>query len=147
MPRHTLSRSSLLGLAGLSMITAVTLWMTPVQAEPTSPVSVPGATNVDVPKAKEIFDKGGVFVDVRKVSEFDAGRIPGSVHLDLETAFNQDSLAKAAPKDRAVVFYCNGEKCPRSAVACEKALGWGYGKVYYFRDGYPAWKSAGLPVE
>jgi rhodanese-related sulfurtransferase len=131
----------------LSMVAAFALVAGTARAETLSPESVPGATTIDTSKAKEVFDKGGVFVDVRRIGEWDAGRIAGAVHLELEQAFNQESLGKAAGKDKPVVFYCNGAKCPRSAVACEKALGWGYSKVYYFRDGYPAWKTAGNPVE
>jgi rhodanese-related sulfurtransferase len=116
-------------------------------AEQTSPTSVDGATTVDTAAAKKLFEEGAVFVDVRKASEYEAGRIPGSVHLDLKDAFNQQSLAAAAATDKSVVFYCNGEKCPRSADACKQALGWGYKKVFYYRDGYPDWKATGNPVE
>jgi rhodanese-related sulfurtransferase len=35
----------------------------------------------------------------------------------------------------------------RSSDATKLAVGWGFSKVYYYRDGFPAWKAAGNPVE
>ena len=50
-------------------------------------------------------------------------------------------------QEEAVVFYCNGENCMRSSDASESAVGWGWNKVNYYRDGFPAWKAASWPVE
>jgi len=47
----------------------------------------------------------------------------------------------------AIVIYCNGEDCLRSAKASKMAIGWGFTKIYYYRDGFPAWKKAGYPIE
>lgn len=112
-----------------------------------APMSVDGATTVDAAKAKELFDQGALFVDPRRVSEFDAGRIPDAVSLELKSVFSEASLAEHAQKADSIVFYCNGPKCPRSAKCSEQAVGWGYTNVYYFRDGFPAWQAAGYPVE
>jgi rhodanese-related sulfurtransferase len=46
-----------------------------------------------------------------------------------------------------VVFYCNGHACHRSSKASKLAVGWGWKKVYYYRDGFPAWKAANNPIE
>lgn len=116
-------------------------------AAKTSPTEISGAQTVDAAMAKELFDKGVVFVDVRKNSDFDAGRVPGAYHLELKSVYSAEELGKVIGKDDAVVIYCNGPDCPRSSVACTKAVGWGFTKVYYFRDGMPAWQSAGYPVE
>ncbi|MCG8428964.1 MAG: rhodanese-like domain-containing protein [Chromatiales bacterium] len=112
-----------------------------------APMSVDGTTYVDAAQAKALFDQGAAFVDPRRNSEFEAGRIPDAIHLELKSAFNEAALADNVQKDEPVVFYCNGAKCPRSAKCSEMALNWGYSKVYYFRDGFPAWKAAGYPVE
>ncbi|MEQ9138560.1 MAG: rhodanese-like domain-containing protein [Thalassobaculum sp.] len=113
----------------------------------TSPTEVPGATTVDAAAAKQLFDKGVPFVDVRSNADWDAGRVPGAHHLELKSGFSADTLAKVVAKDAEVVIYCNGESCLRSSEACAKAAGWGFSKLYYFRDGLPAWQSAGFPVE
>lgn len=112
-----------------------------------SPMSIEGATTVDTAKAKELFDQEVAFVDVRKDSDWDAGRIPGAIHLDVKKALNEQSLAAEVKKDEPVVFYCNGHGCMRSSHATKMAVGWGWKKVYYYRDGFPAWKKAAQPVE
>lgn len=137
----------------MKMITAaIALFMsiaifTPAQAAKVSPTEISGATTIDAATAKKFFDRGVVFVDVRKNSDWDAGRVPGAVHLELKKVLSADKLAKVASKDTEIVLYCNGEKCMRSSKAAAKAVSWGFAKVYYFRDGFPAWEAAGYAVE
>lgn len=112
-----------------------------------SPETITGATLVDTDQAKALFEEEVLFVDVRKDSDWEAGRVPGAVHLELKKVFSQSSLQEEITKDEAVVIYCNGQKCLRSAKAVELAISWGFTDVYYFRNGFPSWLSAGLPVE
>lgn len=112
-----------------------------------APDNVEGATTVSVDEAYDLFEQDLPFVDVRKPSDFDSGRVPGAHSLDLKEAFSEATLAEVVGKDDPVVFYCNGAACERSSVACAKAVSWGYTKVYYFRDGFPGWDDAGLPIE
>jgi rhodanese-related sulfurtransferase len=116
-------------------------------AKKVSPEAVDGATSVSAAEAKALFDKGVLFVDVRSDKDWGAGRIPDAEHIELKKVYNEDSLGKVAKKGEEVVIYCNGPSCLRSSKACVQAVGWGYSKVYYFREGYPAWKAAGYPVE
>ena len=116
-------------------------------ASEVSPMEVEGALTVDAHKAKALFDEGLLFVDTRKDSDWEAGRIPDAEHLELKSVFSEASLLEIASKDQPLVFYCNGEHCMRSSKACAKAVSWGFKNVYYFRDGFPAWKAAGYPVE
>jgi rhodanese-related sulfurtransferase len=112
-----------------------------------SPVTVDGAATVDTAQARALFDQEAAFVDIRRDSDFEAGRIPGAIHIELKKKFNADSLEAEVSKDEPVVFYCNGHSCLRSSQASEMAVGWGFTKVHYYRDGFPAWKAAGNPVE
>lgn len=112
-----------------------------------SPTEIDGATTIDAATAKQFFDRGVTFIDVRKDSDWKAGRVPGAVHLELKKVFSEEELAKVAPKDGELVFYCNGEKCMRSSKATAMAVAWGYSKVYYFRDGFPAWEASGYAIE
>jgi len=112
-----------------------------------SPETVPGATTIDGEQAKALFDNGVLFVDPRKDSDWEAGRIPGAVHLELNNKLSEETLLAEASKDDEVVFYCNGVKCKVSTQACEQAVGWGFKKVHYYRTGFPDWKSRGYPVE
>lgn len=125
-----------------------TLVPTMVQAgKKVAPLNVGGAVTVDARKAKTLFDKGVVFVDVRKDKDYATGRIPDAVHIELKKVYNQENLGKHVKPRDLVVFYCDGQNCLRSFRAAERAVTWGYSRVHYFRDGLPAWKSAGYPVE
>lgn len=112
-----------------------------------TPESVDGATTVDAVAAQGLFEKEAAFIDLRKDNAWEAGRVPGAIHLDFKKAFSKEALEAEVGKDEAVVFYCSGTRCPRSGKAATKAVAWGYQKVYYFRDGFPAWKKSGYPVE
>jgi len=130
------------------LLPALMVFTTPfIYASDLSPESVSGATTVDAAQAKQLFDDEALFIDTRKDKDWDAGRVPGAEHLDIKKALTADSLAAVAGKDEAIVMYCNGHKCMRSSKASAMAVEWGYSKVYYFRDGFPAWKDSGYPVE
>ena len=130
-------------------ISAVLAVSTPLAlaADKVSPETVKGATTVDATKAKALFDKGAVFVDVRSDKDWQAGHIPGAVHLELTKNYTAATLGAKAKKNQDMVLYCNGTSCMRSSEASEKAVGWGYTKVHYYRLGLPDWKAAGYPVE
>lgn len=114
-----------------------------------APMTVEGATTVNAKQAKDLFDEGVLFVDPRRDSDWAAGRIPDSEHLELNTNFSETSLLDAADGDKTakIVFYCNGPKCSRSAKCATQAVSWGFTNIFYFRDGFPKWKAANYPVE
>ena len=116
------------------------------KAETETPTTVAGATTVDATEAKALFDRGVAFVDVRG-NLWTLGHIPGAAHLYFKNAFSEQSLAAVIGKNEEAVIYCQGPKCLLSSKACERAVTWGYKKVYYFRGGFPAWKAAGYPVD
>lgn len=112
-----------------------------------TPEQIDGATTINSEEALQKFDEGVVFIDVRSTSDFEAGRIPDAVHLDVHEGLTEAALAEDAALDDEIVFYCNGLRCQRSWRATEKALEWGYTDVQYYREGFPAWDAAGYPVE
>jgi rhodanese-related sulfurtransferase len=132
----------------------------PVKTESSyvSPESVAGVTSVDAAKAHELWEQRAWFVDPRKSEQYEAGRIPGALNIEYDPDEKQSSglgdqqlteasLSAEVPKNEPVVFYCNAEGCDRSSWGAALAKEWGWEKVYYFRDGFPAWKKAGYPVE
>ncbi len=131
----------------LAVILGFTVIASVQSAGKVSPMSIDGAKTVTATEAKALFDKGSIFLDVRSDKDWGAGRIPDAIHIELKKKLNEASMGKEIKKNDAVVIYCNGESCMRSSKASAKAVGWGYSKVYYFRDGFPAWKTAGYPVE
>ena len=112
-----------------------------------SPIHVVGTTTVDAATAKELFDRGVPFVDVRTLPSWNRGHIPGAILLDYKTEFSEANLLVVIGKEQEVVIHCEGPKCLRSSKSCAEAVSWGFTKVYYFRDGFPGWKAAGYPIE
>jgi len=111
-----------------------------------SPTEVAGATTVDPDAAKKLFDRGVPFVDVRGEGHWEDSHIIGAVSLDSKKTFSEAALSQVVAKDQEVVIYCSGPRCLRSSKACAKAVGWGFEKVYYLREGLPGWKAAGYPI-
>jgi adenylate cyclase len=114
--------------------------------ENVSPLEVAGTTTVDATTAKALLDRNVPFVDVRGEGSWADGHILGAVHLDLKEDFTEAALAQVVGRDQEVVIYCMGPRCLLSSEACKQAAAWGFRKVYYFREGFPAWKAAGYPV-
>lgn len=116
-------------------------------AKKVSPENVSGATTVSTAEAKKLFDKGAIFLDVRSNRDWEAGRIPGSKHLELKKVYSQETLAEIAKPEDKLVIYCNSTGCTRSSKACKKAVEWNYKNVYYYRLGFPDWQSHGYAIE
>lgn len=117
------------------------------KSEYRSPEHVEGAISTSVLEAKKLFDQGVVFIDVRNPRYFAKSHIPNAIHLDFKTNFDESILDDVAKKDQKIVIYCSGVKCSRSYRASEKALSWGFTKVYYFRGGFAEWKKMGYDTE
>jgi rhodanese-related sulfurtransferase len=80
-------------------------------------------------------------IDVREDHEWDAGRIAGARHVEL-----QDVAAQAATIDREkpVVFYCRvGSRSSMAAAAFRRA---GF-DAHSLDGGLVAWDAGGLPLE
>jgi TolB-like protein/class 3 adenylate cyclase/tetratricopeptide (TPR) repeat protein len=115
---------------------------------------VEGATEVDVPTAKSLYDRGVIFIDSSGDSQRrDAGFIPDTVHLSWERSsdpnrvwFNQANLSEVADYDDEIVIY-SSTGYGASPWETAKAVTWGYKNVYYFHGGALAWKEAGYPIE
>jgi len=102
---------------------------------------------VSTKTAKELFDNGVLFVDVRNGDDYKNGHIPGAIHVNVRDSTFEAKFVKVAKKDQEIVIYCRGSSCTRSPLAISKSMSLGFEKLYYFREGYPGWKSAGYPIE
>lgn len=114
-------------------------------AESSIPRQVDDAETVDVHRAHALWQRGVPFVDVRSAEKWGRGHIPGAIHLDSESAFNEENLQRVAAPGQEVVIYC--DKGVRSSVMVETAVFWDYTRLRYFRDGMNAWRAAGFPEE
>jgi rhodanese-related sulfurtransferase len=83
-----------------------------------------------------------VVLDVRPVSEFDAGHIAGARSVPINELRKQ---LKALPKDAEVVAYCRGPYCVYADDAVRQLRQRGF-KASRLEDGFPEWKRAGLPT-
>lgn len=84
-----------------------------------------------------------VVIDVRPVSEFEAGHLPYARSMPLEEL--EQRLAEL-PRDKAIVAYCRGPFCLLSDDAVKLLEAQGF-KVQRMLDGVSEWQSAGLPLE
>jgi rhodanese-related sulfurtransferase len=93
-------------------------------------------------QVRDKLERGEVeLVDVREQYEWDAGRIPGARHIELERLAGR---ADELPRDRPIVFQCR--LGARSAMATQafRAAGW---DAYNMNGGIRLWAARGLPLE
>ena len=81
-------------------------------------------------------------LDVRPVTEYRAGHIPGARSVPLDVLH---SVLGELPGDIDVVAYCRGPYCVFAPAAVRVLRGAGFGALH-MEDGFPEWRRAGLPV-
>jgi rhodanese-related sulfurtransferase len=87
-------------------------------------------------------DDPPLVLDVRTDGEWEAGHIPGAMHIPLgEMQTRRDEV----PMDRDVVVHC--QVAPRARQAEKMLIMVGHENVYHLEGGYSAWHEAGLPSE
>ena len=85
-----------------------------------------------------------VILDVRSVAEFEKGRIPRAINIDINSkAFAE----KAGALDRNKIYLLNCAVGMRSAKACKKLETMGFKELYDLGPGFDGWKKAGKPIE
>lgn len=86
-----------------------------------------------------------VLIDSRISGDRTKGYIESSIGLpDIDT--NCKTLGKVIPKKTTpALFYCNGIRCGRSAVAIKIAKQCGYKELFWFRGGFEVWLEKGFP--
>ncbi len=82
-------------------------------------------------------------LDVRPPEEYKAGHLPGAINIPLsELEMHMTELDTT----QDVVAYCRGPHCVLAFDAVEKLRQQGI-TAHRMEDGFPEWKSAGLPIE
>jgi rhodanese-related sulfurtransferase len=123
-----------------------------------TPATLAGAKLVSADDVVKAQASGATVIDTRVASEYADGHIKGAINVPYreksakavnfdagQDGFNLDKLP--ADKASAVVVYCNGPECWKSFKASTAAIKGGYSSVLWYREGFPNWKSKGLPVE
>ncbi|MEJ5988369.1 rhodanese-like domain-containing protein [Ramlibacter sp. PS3R-8] len=123
-----------------------------------TPRALPGATVVDAPKVAQLLQAGATYVDTRTEVEFKAGQVPGAILVpyheksakDADFDASQDKFEVerlGADRNAELVFACNGPECWKSFKASQAAMKAGYRRVYWFRGGFPEWRSSGMKFD
>lgn len=93
-------------------------------------------------RVAELLEQGRVQLgDVREGYEWEAGRISGARHIEIERLAGR---AGEIDRDRPVVFQCRLGARSAMATAAFRAAGW---DAYNLAGGIQAWVDAGLPIE
>ncbi len=82
-------------------------------------------------------------VDVRPPVEYEAGHVPMAINIPL-AELKRD--LKSIPRKKEVIAYCRGPFCVLAFDAVAQLRSQGF-KARRLEEGFPEWKSAGLPVE
>lgn len=94
-----------------------------------------------------------VLIDVRNWVDYQDSHIPGAILIPLDD-MAQRLPEKVSDRNRELIFYCGGPKCPLSRQAADAAKDLGYRHVRVYEEGLSAWQlanqklvtSAPLPV-
>jgi hydroxyacylglutathione hydrolase/adenylyltransferase/sulfurtransferase len=92
-------------------------------------------------RAAELIAAGAVLIDVRRAYEWDAGRIAGARHIEINEVARE---AETIPTDRPVVFYCRTGSRSSLAAAAFRDAGW---DAYNLAGGLVAWVDRGNELE
>lgn len=82
-------------------------------------------------------------IDVRPYEEYASGHVPGAINIpitELENHLNELN------DDHEIVAYCRGPHCVLAFDAVAKLRKKGF-SACRLEDGFPEWKTAGLPIE
>jgi len=85
-----------------------------------------------------------VILDVRTPAEFEKGRIPGSMNIDINSTRFPEAVGAL---DKSKTYLVNCAVGMRSARACKRMATMGFTNLFDFAPGFDGWKKAGKPVE
>ena len=104
---------------------------------------------LNLTEVKQAFDRGdAVFVDARSAFDYEAGHIPGALHLSSHaSAARLREVLASYPADSRVIAYCSGSGCQSSSALAKRLVEESVrDEVYVLTGGWPAWQAAGFPV-
>jgi rhodanese-related sulfurtransferase len=110
-------------------------------------------TECSVRNAHECVDSDTLIIDIRELSEYQQGHIPGAVHLSrgliefhIHKLVEECRTSVDTPQEeQAIVLYCGTGG--RSSLAAKTVEELGYKNVKSIDGGIIAWTQAQLPVD
>ncbi|MHB8381782.1 MAG: rhodanese-like domain-containing protein [Candidatus Binataceae bacterium] len=98
----------------------------------------------DAKEARQLYDTGATFVDVRTDSEWAGGHVKRAIHIPVKE-LGDAAAAKLLDRNQPIVTYCAaGPRAAKGAIILRKL---GYTDVTAMTGGYSDWKSDGGPTE
>jgi rhodanese-related sulfurtransferase len=91
--------------------------------------------------AAELIRTGAEVIDVRRSYEWEAGRIHGARHIEMNDLQGE---AESIPRDRTVIFYCRSGNRSALAAAAFRQAGW---DAYNLDGGLLAWVKDGHELD
>jgi rhodanese-related sulfurtransferase len=111
-------------------------------SEDSTATEEPTETELSPERVAEMLASGEAqLVDVRQQFEWDAGRIPGAIHIPLDSL---PSRAGEVDRERPVIFGCRSGA--RSAMATEAFRASGF-EAFNLAGGIEAWVENGQKIE
>jgi rhodanese-related sulfurtransferase len=98
--------------------------------------------DISCEKAKEMFDKGTAFLDVREQYEYNETHIPGATLIPLS---EMNARWQEIPKDKEMIVYCLSGS--RSAGLLYQLSQMGYDNLYNMTTGLMEWHQRQFPLD
>ena len=100
-------------------------------------MNIPKNLSADEFRTSVILDKSAVIIDVRTPAEFNDGRIPESILIDIYNPTFQNKILEL-DKSKNYYIYCRSGN--RSYHAGVFMLSEGFSSVHHLKDGIISWK-------
>lgn len=101
---------------------------------------------ISIDKAPAVIAQSDVLIDVREAEEFQAGHLPGAIHMSrgmLE--FKLAANPQFQSRDLKITLYC--KTSGRAALCAQSLKEMGYSNVSSIAGGFDAWQAAGFHVD
>jgi rhodanese-related sulfurtransferase len=103
--------------------------------------AAPSPREISRAEAREMLAAGAQLVDVRTDHEWEAGHLPGAVHIELPQL---PARSAEIDKDRPVILYCRSDNRSDMAATALGEAGYDAAKL---AEGATGWEEEGLPLE
>jgi len=107
-----------------------------------------GIRIISLEHLRKVIDSGGAVIDARPAAEYDAGHVPGAIHLDYyEFGWQIDDVQPLLDYENELAIYCSGPLCEDSELLAKELYTLGYRNILVFRGGIEKWMEEGLLLE
>lgn len=83
-----------------------------------------------------------VLLDARSKEEYQAGHIPGALHLPFEELGRYFDKVNSLPRDKWLITYCSGPPCDLGELLAFELVNIGFARVAVYQAGLDDWKKS-----